>query len=321
MFKVIYKKKIIIQFLVILILLFSLTGLAFAQKKFVSFATGGTSGTYFPIGGGMAELVNKYIPNIEANVEVTGASLENMRLLDKNEAQFAQANSSAGYLAYYGKDVFEKKMNILACFNMHHSVIQFVTPVNSGINSIKDFKGKKVCVGPAGGTTYVSAYDIFDIAGLKTEDFDSNYLTKVDGIQAMKDGLIDVLVVSSSVPNPAITDISTTRNIKFIPVEKEVTDALTEIKPYYLSGKIEAGSYRGVDHDIPCVVVWNVVFCNADLDEDLVYQFIKVWYEHRDYLVNVHPICRYMTLEVATDVPIPMHPGAEKYFREIGVIK
>jgi len=321
MFKSISKKKLITQFLVISILIFSVTGLAFAQKTFITLGTGGTAGTYFPIGGGMAELVNKYVPNVEATAEVTGASSENARLLDSNEIQFAQANASAAYLAYYGEGIFEKKLNILVCFNMHPSFIQFVTPRDSGINSIEDFKGKRVCVGPPGGTTYVSAYDIINTAGLTEKDFEPSYLSFAEGVTAMKDGLIDVLTVSSSVPNPAIMDISTTRDVILIPVEKAVADDLTERKPYYLPGKIEAGSYKGVDQDVPCIIVWNVVICNADLDEDLVYKCTKVWYENTDYLLKVHPIIKYMTLEVATEVPIPMHPGAEKYFKEIGVIK
>jgi len=316
-----YDKKIIINFLLVIVLVLCLAIEVFAAKTYIALGTGGTGGTYFPIGGGMAELVNKYVPNTEATAEVTGASAENVRLLDSGEIQFAQANASAAYLAYYGEGIFDKKMRILSCFNMHPSFIQFVTPKDSGINGIKDFKGKRICVGPPGGTTYVSAFDIINTAGLTKDDFKPSYLSFSEGVAAMKDGLIDVLVISSSVPNPAIMDISTTSDIRLIPVEKAVIDELTQKKPYYCSGKIEANSYRGVNQDVPCIIVWNVVICNADLDENLVYECTKVWYEHRDYLMKIHPIIKYMTLDVALDLPIPIHPGAEKYFKEVGLIK
>lgn len=314
----ILKKKIIIQFLVIAILIFFLTGIAFAQKTFLSFGTGGTGGVYYPVLGGMAELVNRNIPNVEATAEVTGASLENIRLMDNGEVQIALANAGPIYFAYNGTGIFDKKYEILAMFNMYPSTLQFIALKDSGINSVKDFKGKRVCVGPPGGNTYEVTYDMMDHVGLTKDDITESYLTFIEGVQAMKDGLIDVLVVLAGAPSPAAVDISSTRDIKIVPVEKEILDNL---EPYYRPGKIDAGTYKGVDEDVPSVFVWNVIFCSDDFDEDLAYQLTKLWYENKDYLVNVHPILRYMDVNVATEVPIPMHPGAEKYFKEVGVIK
>jgi TRAP transporter TAXI family solute receptor len=321
MFKSISKKKLIIQFLVISILIFSVTGLAFTQKTYITLGTGGTGGTYFPIGGGMAELVRKYIPGFEASAEVTGASIENCRLLDTNEIQFAQAGANSVYFAYNGLEPFEKKMNILGCFNMHPSFAQFLVLKKSNINSFKDLIGKEIVIGPPGGGTYLTGLDILNAAGLTEKDFKPSYLSFSEGISAMKDGLVDVLIISSSVPNPAIMDISTTRDIKLLPLEDETFEKLEDVCPWYVLGKVPAGAYKGVNVDIPVAQRWNIVVCNSDLDEDLVYKCTKVWWEHKDHLLKIHPVIRYMSLDAATKVPIPMHPGAEKYFKEIGIIR
>jgi len=317
------KKKLLLTFIVVITIVFSVAIIAFAEKTtYLSMATGGTGGTYYPIGGGMCELLNRNIPNMLATAEVTGGSMQNCIMVDNNECQLAQANASAVYLGYKGMEPFkEKTNNVSSMFNMHPSYIQFMTLKNSGIKSFKDFKGKIVNVGSPGGTTFVSAYDIMAMAGITEDDIKPAYLSFSEGVSAIKDGVIDVTVISSSVPNPAVMDLTSTRDVSFIPVDEETFTKLSLKYPYYFTGKIEKGAYKGVEEDIPCVIVWNIVICNSDLEVDLVYQMTKIWYENVDYLIKVHPICRYMTLDIATDVPIPMHPGSVKYFKEIGVIK
>lgn len=320
MFLLILRKRLFLQIFFVFTILIIACSVSLAAKEFIVLATGGTAGTYFPIGGGMAEVLNMSLPNVSATAQVTGASSENCYLLDSNEAQFAQANASAAYLAYHGLDIFDRKLNILCCFNMHPSFIQFAALKESGINNFEDMRGKRIVVGPPGGTTYVSAYDIMSAAGITEADIIPSYLSFSEGVTAMKDGLADVIVVSSSIPNPAIMDLSTTKDIVLIPVPDNVLKELPIEKPYYRPGIIEAGSYKGVNTDINAIIVWNVVICNANLDEELVYQCTKAWYENKDYLEKVHPIVKYMTLDVATQVPIPMHKGAARYFKEIGLI-
>ena len=293
-----------------------------AADRYIVHATGGTSGTYYPIGGGMAELMTKNMKNIKATAEVSGASLENSRLVQKNEAQFAQANASAVYLAYHGKKPFKSKLGKLrAVMSMHPSHIQFVVLKNSGINSFEDLKGKKVNVGPPGGSTFVSSWDLLNTYGFKKGDINAVYLSFSEAVKAMKDGNLDCAVVSSSVPNPAVTDLSVTRNIKLLEAKEAVLDKLVAKFPYYAKTKIASGSYKGVDKDIWAMTVMNVVICNADLETDLVYNSLKIWFNNKDYLLKVHPIVRYMTKDLAPKVPIPLHPGAEKYFKEAGTLK
>lgn len=316
------KNKLISIFIGLIIVILFFASITFAEKvTYISMGSGGIGGTYYPIGGGMCELLNKYIPNMMATSEVTGASLQNVIMVANNECQVAQANASAVYLGYRGMEPFKEKYNVSSMFNMHPSHIHFMALKSSGIKSIKDFKGKIVCVGPPGGTTFVSAYDIMAAAGITEDDIKPSYLNMTEGISALKDGIIDAIVISCSVPNPATMELTSTEDVSFFPVDEETFTKLFSKFPYYFKDKIEKGSYKGLEEDIPCVIVWNIVICNPNLDVDLVYQMTKVWFEHVDYLIKVHPICRYMILDRATDVPCPMHPGAEKYFREMGVIK
>jgi TRAP transporter TAXI family solute receptor len=306
---------------VIVIFLFTMHASVQAKERYVVHATGGTAGTYFPIGGAMAELQNKYMKGVKATAEVTGASLENLRLIEKNEAQFAQISAPSVYMAYYGKEPFKQPLrNILGVMAMHPSHLQVVVLKESGINSIEDLKGKTVNVGAPGGANFVYSWDMLHTYGFKDKEIKAVYLTFAEAVKAMKDGNIDCTIVVSSVPNPAVTDLSTTRNIKLLEVKEEMLDRLVKKLPYYVKTKIYAGSYRGLDKDIWSMTTMNEVICNKNLEDQFVYDSLKLWFDHRDYLIKVHPVVKYMTKELGPKVSIPLHPGAIKYFKEVGAL-
>jgi len=299
-----------------------MAGAVFAADRYIVHATGGTAGTYFPIGGGMAELMNKYMKGVQATAEVSGASLENCRLVEKNDTQFAQANASAVYLAFRGEKPFKQPLTTLrGVMAMHPSHIQVVVLKDSGIDRIEDLKGKKVNVGAPGGANFVSSWNLLHTYGFKDNDINAVYLTFAEAVKAMKDGNIDCTIVSSSVPNPAVTDLSVTRNIKLLEAREDVLDRLVAKYPYYTKTKIMGGSYKGVDQDLWAMTVMNVVITNTKMEEQFVYDSLKLWFDHKDYLLKVHPIVRYMTLELGPKVPIPLHPGAERFFKEAGTLK
>ena len=137
----------------------------------------------------------------------------------------------------------------------------------------------------------------------------------------MKDGNIDCTIVSSSVPNPAVTDLSVTRTIKLLEAKEEVLDKLIAEFPYYAKTKITAGSYKGVEEDLWAMTVMNVVITNTQMEEQFVYDCLKLWFDNKDDLLKVHPIVRYMTLDLGPKLPIPLHPGAERFFKEAGTIQ
>ena len=315
-------KKRHLFFIVSLACIFLVSGSVYAADRYIVHATGGTAGTYFPLGGGMAELMNKNMKGIKATAEVTGASLENCRLVEKNDAQFAQANASAVYLAYRGEKPFKKPLkNIRSVMAMHPSHIQVVVLRDSGIDRIEDLKGKKINVGAPGGANFVSSWNLLHTYGFKDDDIKAVYLTFAEAVKAMKDGNIDCTIVSSSVPNPAVTDLSVTRNIKLLEAKEAVLDQLVAKFPYYAKTKITGGSYKGVDKDLWAMTVMNVVITNTKMEDQFVYDSLKLWFDNKDYLLKVHPIVRYMTLELGPKVPIPLHPGAERFFKEAGTIK
>lgn len=306
----------------LLAIIFVAINFANAADRYIVHATGGTAGTYFPIGGGMAELMNKHMKDIKATAEVTGASLENVRLIQKNDAQFAQVNASAAYMGYHGEKPFENTFkNIRAVMAMHPSFIQIIVLKNSGINSIEDLKGKKVNVGAPGGANFVSSWALLTLYGFEKEDIKPVYLSFSEAVKAMKDGNIDCTIVSSSVPNPAVTELSITRDIKILEAKEEVLDKLVKKYPYYAKNKITGGVYKGVDNDVWAMSVMNVVITNKEMEDQLVYDSLKLWFDEKDYLLKVHPIVRYMTKEGGPLVPIPLHSGAERYFKEVGSIK
>jgi len=287
----------------------------------ISIGTGGTGGVYYPIGGGVAEVFNKHLEGVSARAEVSGASIENCRLVGANEQQMALANADAVYFAYRGGREYKKPLDILSMFTMYPSNMQPVCLKSAPINSINDLRGKRIAVGPPGGTTYVMAWNILKTCGIAEKDIKPIYQTFVESVSGLKDGTIDAAFILAGYPNSAILDLATTRSIKLIPIEEDMIDKITKKFGFYSESAVPGGIYKGVDKPTPGIAVMNVWIVNKNLPESLVYKMVKVIFEQKDYLVSVHKKARDMNLKDAVKVPCPMHPGAIKYFKEVGALK
>jgi TRAP transporter TAXI family solute receptor len=287
----------------------------------VSIGTGGTGGVYFPIGGGVAEVFNKYLKGVTARAEVSGASTENCRLVGTNEQQLALANADAIYYAYHGKREFKKPLPILSMFSMYPSNMQIATLKNSSINSIADMKGKRIAVGPPGGNTFIMTWIILKAHGFTEKDIIPVYQTFVESVGGIKDGNLDAVFVLAGYPNSSILDLSTTRSIKMIPIEESVIKKITDEYGFYADGAVPGGVYKGVDTPTRGLAVMNVWLVNKDLPDDLVYKMTKAIFDHQDFLITVHKKAADMNLKDAVKVPCPMHPGAIHYFKEVGALK
>ena len=287
----------------------------------ISIGTGGTGGVYYPMGGGVAEVFNKYLEGVSARAEVSGASIENCRLVGVNEQQMALANADAVYFAYHGEREYKKPLNILSMFTMYPSNMQPVCLKSAPINSINDLRGKRVAVGPPGGTTYVMTWNILKTYGITDKDITPIYQTFVESVAGIKDGNIDAAFVLAGYPNSSILDLATTRSVKLIPIEKNMIDKITEEFKFYSDGVVPGGIYKGIPEPTPGIAVMNVWIVNKDLPEDLVYKMVKAIFEHKDFLVTVHKKAADMNLKLAVKVPSPMHPGAITYFKEVGALK
>jgi len=291
-----------------------------AQTR-ISIGTGGTGGVYFPMGGGVAEVFNKYLKGVTARAEVTGASTENARLVSTNKQQIALANADAAYYAYHGQRDFKKPLDILSMFSMYPSNMQIVCLKKSPINSIADMRGKRVAVGPPGGNNLVLSYAILKAHGLTEKDIKPVYQTYVESVDALKDGNIDAAFIFAGYPNSAILELSNTHEIKLIPTADAMIKKISEEYKFYTGSPIPAGTYKGVNQPIQSVVVMNIWIVYKHLADDLVYRMVKVIFDNKAFLTSVHAKAADMNLKDAVDVPCPMHPGAIRYFKEVGALK
>lgn len=287
----------------------------------ISIGTGGTGGVYYPLGGGMAELINKYVPGLNATAEVTGASIENCRRTGTNEMQLSISNADTLFYAYNGTPPFEKPIpNLRKLASLYPSTMQIVTLKKTGINSIADLKDKKVSVGPPGGATRVMAENIFTEYGIMGQVKEQN-LSFTESVDAMKDGNLDATFVLAGVPASSVIDLSTTQEVVFVPIEPEKLKSLTTKFKYYASVAVPANTYKGQTADVPTLGVMNDLLTNAELSEDTVYKIMGAIFDHLDYLTSIHTIASQIDVKKAADAAIPLHPGAIKYYKEKGVLK
>jgi TRAP transporter TAXI family solute receptor len=294
-----------------------------AQDKFISIATGGTAGIYFPLGGALAKLWTDRIAGVQATAEVTGASVENTRLVVSDEAQAALGTGNVVYEAYAGVGRFEKrgKQPILAISAVYPNAIQIVTLEGSGINTLPDLVGKRVSIGAPGSGTEAMNRDVFNAVGITYEQFaKAARLSYAETTNAMKDGNLDAGSLSVGLGSSALLDLASIRDMELVCMTEDEQSKVTAKFPYYSALTIPKGSYQGVDYDCPTIQVANHLFVRADAEEDLVYQMTKVMYENVAKLAQTKAAAATIEPGYALEsTVIPLHPGAIKYFAEAGV--
>ncbi|GAB4250872.1 TAXI family TRAP transporter solute-binding subunit [Deferrisoma sp.] len=296
-------------------------GPAAAKTTFISIGTGGTGGVYYPYGGGLAEIWSKHVPGVKAVAEVTGASVENVKLAHKGETVIGLVMGDVAYQAYQGKGKFEgKPQKILAMAAMYPNVLQIVTLKGSGIKNVNDFKGKRVSIGAPGSGTAFMAEAVLTTLGVPLESFNVFRLSFNETANALRDGTIDAGFWVVAPGTSSIMDLATTHDIEIVGFTPEQQKKVEEAYSYYSAWDLEGGVYRGVDQPVPTISVWNVIICQKDLPEDLVYQLTKAMFDNRSYLEQIHPFAKYTTPENAVGKsPIPLHPGAIRAIEEKGV--
>jgi TRAP transporter TAXI family solute receptor len=299
---------------------------AWAASKFISIATGGTGGAYFPIGAGLADIINKKLTGYNASAEVTAASKVNCINVNDGKSDLAFVLGDTLSYAYKGDKLggFNKPLtNLRVLAAIYHNTIQIVARKDSGIAKLTDLKGKKVSVGAPGSGTEINARQIFAAAGMSYSDFGrTDYLSFSESADQMKNRAIDVTLMSSGLPNPGIMDIATSVDITLVPIEGELLKTLDKDSPFFIPTVIPKGTYKGQDHDVSSVGIPNFLIVRADLDDQTVYEITKAMFENLDRLVQAHAAAKGIKLEDATkSLPVPLHPGAAKYYREKGLIK
>ena len=306
-------------FIMLSLLALAMSG-AFAQGS-LSIATGGTGGVYYPYGGGLAELINKYIDGYDAVAEVTGASVENAGLVFRGDSDMALALADTVAAAYNGTGDFEGRQvdNLRALASIYPNAVQIVTLADSGITSLADLAGKRVSVGAPGSGTELSANTILSANGITYDDIYARRLNFNETAGALRDGQIDAGFWSVGPPTSSILDLATTRNVRILPLSEAEISAAQEAEPVFAAYTLPAGTYQGQDEDVTTISTPNVLIVNSDMDEELAYTIAKTMYDHVDELIAIHPAANNTTVAFSLEAtPIPFHPGAARYYQESG---
>lgn len=294
--------------------------LAGAQQQ-VSIATGGTGGVYYPYGGGLAELINRHIDGYAAVAEVTGASVENMGLISRGDSDLALALADTVYQAYTGTGRFEGRQidKTRALASIYPNAVQIVTLAGSGIGSLQDLKGKRVSVGAPGSGTEVNANAILEANGISYGDITVQRLNFNETADALRDGDIDVGFWSVGPPTSSILNLAVTRDIALVPLSDDEIAKAQQLEPVFAPYTLRAGLYDKVDTAVPTISIPNVLVVNADMSDDLAYEITKVLFEKTAELIAIHPAANDTTVEFSlTSTPVPLHPGAIRYYEEVG---
>ena len=288
-------------------------------KKFLNIGTGGTAGTYYPIGGAMAEILNKEIPGMSASAQSTGASVANVNMLGDGTIDLATVQNDIAYYAANGTEMFvDKKVDGLkGVASLYPETCQFVTLKSSGIKSLSELKGKRIAVGAVGSGVEANVRQILAVYGINYDDIDAQYLSFAEGASALKDGNVDVAVLTAGYPTASVQDIAAQNPVRLLPVEDKIADDLIAQYPFYTKTVIPGGTYAGFDEAVPSVAVMAMLVAGPTVNEELGYKVTKAIFSHLDRLQAAHAVGKQITRDsVKAGMSLPMNEGAEKYFNE-----
>ncbi|MBK6981693.1 MAG: TAXI family TRAP transporter solute-binding subunit [Betaproteobacteria bacterium] len=302
-------------------------GTAGAQDKKVriSIGTGGTAGVYYPLGGGLAAVLSKHLPSVEATAEVTGGSVANLQLIGGGKSELGFTMADIAWDAYNGLSKFkDNKVGVRALVVFYPNRMQVVTVEGKGIEKVTDLKGKRVASGSPGSGTEVMTMRMLEAFGLDPDkDVIRERLSLSEGVNALKDGKVDAVTWVGGVPTPGLTDLAATpgKTIRLLDHGDAADGMRKKYGPLYVKNKILANAYPGQTKDSSNVDVWNLIVVPEAADENLVYQITKTMFEKKDELVRVHKDAAFLSLDnqLTGGSPIPFHPGALKYFKERGL--
>jgi len=295
-----------------------------AEKRLV-IATASTGGTWYPLGGGVANLISKYIPNVSATAKPSGASVENIRNVGAGRVDLAIVMPDAAYFAYRGEADFKAQQkwdNLRGLFATFPIDAYFYSVEGTGIKTIADLKGKKVAVGAAGSGTEVFNRMVLEMYGITYDHIDEQFLSAPEATQALKDGTTHAAMYLLGTPAPTLMDLTTQRKATFLSMEADKIQAFCKKYPFYTPSNIKAGTYKDQKTDFATVQYYGIFICNKDMDEKLVYEIMKAVFDHKAELDQIHVAFKDIKLETATkSIAIPLHPGAERFLKERGIIK
>lgn len=298
------------------------------QRMFFGIATGGTGGTYYPLGGMLAQLISNKATvdgrKISATAEAAGASVGNVKLLGNKEIESAFVAADILDAAYNGKGQFNgapiKNLRVLG--GLYPETVQLITRADSGINGVRDLKGKSVSSGSPGSGQYQLLTDLLQVHGMARSDVKEDLSSFTQAVDKIKDGNLHATLITAGVPTAAITDFAQSHALKVIPLTGPEIAALQKQQPFYTSVKLPANTYKGQTAPVDTLAVMAVWTAHDGVSDSVAYEVTKALYENVEIMGQVHVQGKNIGLATATAVGnVPLHPGAQRYFKEKGVLK
>ena len=288
-------------------------------ETFVNIATGGTAGTYYPIGGAIAEVLNKDAQGVNASAQSTGASVANINMLKDGQVDMAIVQNDITYYAVNGKEMFENKVdNLRGIASLYPETCQFVVLEDSGIKTIADLKGKRVAVGAAGSGVEGNVRQILKAYDMSYDDIDEQFLSFAEGATALKDGTVDVACLTAGYPTASVQDVASQKKIRLLPIDNDKIESLMKEYPFYTKTTIPKGTYQGFDEDVQTVSVMAILVVNDKLSDDAGYEITKAIFGGLDKISAAHSAAKAISKEKALEGMdfITMNGGAQKFLKE-----
>jgi hypothetical protein len=319
------KKWLVISLIVVLALAFALGPVYAGKRRFLSIASGWVTGAYYPFAGAVSRVAWKSLKeqNIKVTAESSGASVANAKLIGTGDTDFALLQNDIASYAYYGKMMFDAPIkNLLGCMTLYPETIQLVARRDANIKSVKDLKGKRVSIGPLGSGTTENAKQILGAWGMGVDDIQSQQLKTRQAADYLVDGRLDAYFATTAVGAAGIIDTAVRVPSVIVPIKGRRAKKLMKEYAFYAEDTVPPGIYKGVDKPVDTVAVMAMMVARADLEDDIVYAIVKATYEDLDQVKKAH--AKFKVIDVKRSqmgMSVPLHPGAERYFKEVGVVK
>ncbi|MBR5913768.1 MAG: TAXI family TRAP transporter solute-binding subunit [Selenomonadaceae bacterium] len=288
-------------------------------EKFIHIATGGTAGTYYPIGNSIADLITRDVKDVSASAQSTGASVANINMLASGQVEMAIVQNDIAYYALNGTELFDKKVdNLRGIASLYPETCQFVTLDGSGINSISDLRDKRVAVGAQGSGVEGNVRQILKVYGMTYDDISPQFLSFAEAADALRDGTVDAACLTAGYPTASVQNIASQKSIRLIPLDSDKIDALIAEYPFYTRTTIPANTYQGFSAEVPTVSVMAILVATDKLDAQLGYDITKAMFARGEKLSAAHSVGKLIKKETALNGMnfIKMNEGAEKFLKE-----
>lgn len=283
----------------------------------LSFATAGTGGSFYPLGGGIAKVISDHYPQFNVSAEATGGSVENVRLFDGHMADIAFISADTAYEGYKGEGVdFKEPANILALMTTYNQPTHIIVLKGSGINSIQDLKGKRVAVGAPGSGTEHKTKLILEALGMSYDDIDEKLLSFTEAVTGFQDHQIDAAIMGVGAPASAVMDLGSSLDFDLIDMTEEEINTVLAKYPYFQKAVMPKGTYEEIDYDVNTIGAAILICVRADMDEAVAYTLTEAMLKYGEEIKAIHALGAEINVDNALPTVIPLHPGAERYYQE-----